>query len=162
MQQHIRVEIASVAKDPVRAVTAIFKIGFVFGKPGRIKAVSAADEHNGKPVFRRHPDNALMSVDQPCLSGGKFCAEFPSAPHVHQFKIRSAKAAKHRHSLHTGLQRFTAQTLPRRIDQFNLAVFQRRLRIVLKISRVGFQSSTQPFFKMMFAYCFSSPVAMTA
>ena len=137
MQKHIGVEKILVAEKPVSTVTPVFKIGFILCITGGVVAVTATDKHNRKPVFRRHPHNALMTVDESVFTFGKFCREFAVSAHFHQLKIRSAKALKNRISLNAFKQRLSAESLSFGIYQINFTVFYWQILVILKICTVS-------------------------
>lgn len=72
MQKHIRIKVSLIAEYAVCTVAPIFKIGFILRKPCGIKTISPADQHDSKPVFRRHPNDPFVAVDQTVLPGWKF------------------------------------------------------------------------------------------
>ena len=137
-QEHIRVDVHRIAEQAVRLVAAVFEIRFVLGVAGGVNAVPAADQDDGEALLGRNPYHALMAVDEPLLPCGELRSQQAFPAHLHELEIRAAEADHHRLDRDALLQRFPAQALPGRIDQVDLAVYQRPVRVILEISAVCF------------------------
>ena len=150
-KKHVGMEVLLISKKSVRLITTIFKISLILRVAGRIEAIAAADQNNGKTVLRRHPYDPLVSIDQTILSLRKFRGQSPLTANVHQLIVRATKTNHDGLTENPLLQFLAAKPLPFYVRDLHVAVDQRMLGIILKIGSFYDHSCSFPVYAMPYS-----------